>query len=292
VNMSRLLAALLLIMVCFVARSDEPALTRIRDLTVGQQATVKARVGQRVETEDRQGQLAFTIRDDYGDLVIGRTSVSLDNMAFGATYILTGTLETDPGSGKKYFIVGAWRLAYKAESPWPVLLYWCAGALLLAVIVATLISRFTARRIARDVASTPDEAWGMAEVESGPDQGKVFPLRGARIQVGRRPYAAISVALSSDKYVSRVHGTIIRDKDGVYYADEGSTGGSWVNEQQTPAGERVALPHGTLIRLGPRSVIRVAFADAPEEDDAMATRLFQSSEEQDDGQESTTRRHT
>lgn len=54
----------------------------------------------------------------------------------------------------------------------------------------------------------------------------------------------------SDRHVSRRHATIIRTRKGVYIRDEGSSVGTFVNEQRIAARVPVLLHSGDIIRLG------------------------------------------
>lgn len=86
-------------------------------------------------------------------------------------------------------------------------------------------------------------------------------LRYDETPIGRESDPLTSVVLESDLSVSRQHGRIVREASGVFYEDTDSRNGSWVNEIQVQAWQRVALPQGTLLRLGP-TVLRLVPARA------------------------------
>lgn len=68
------------------------------------------------------------------------------------------------------------------------------------------------------------------------------------IAVGRSPRNDVVVALNS---VSKVHGYFVNEGDRWFFNDRHSTNGSWVNEQQIPPGERMAVEDGDELRIGP-----------------------------------------
>lgn len=79
----------------------------------------------------------------------------------------------------------------------------------------------------------------------GPLQGQSFSLEGDELVVGRREHSDVHVP---DPHVSRTHAVIRKHSGAVWIEDLGSTGGTWVNDQQV-AGSR-ALRHGDLVRFG------------------------------------------
>ena len=79
----------------------------------------------------------------------------------------------------------------------------------------------------------------------GPLQGQSFPLDGDELVVGRREHSDVHMP---DPHVSRTHAVIRKHSGAVWIEDLGSTGGTWVNDQQV-SGSR-ALRHGDLVRFG------------------------------------------
>jgi DNA-binding CsgD family transcriptional regulator len=79
----------------------------------------------------------------------------------------------------------------------------------------------------------------------GPLQGHSFSLDGDELVVGRREHSDVHMP---DPHVSRTHAVIRKHSGAVWIEDLGSTGGTWVNDQQV-AGAR-ALRHGDQVRFG------------------------------------------
>ncbi|MCK9580184.1 MAG: FHA domain-containing protein [Methanoregula sp.] len=97
-------------------------------------------------------------------------------------------------------------------------------------------------------------------VLGGPDDTRVFLLRGDLISIGRRDpenMAALhpeSDVVFSEGYtavtrISRPHGRFIHKNDGWFIEDCGSTGGTQVNNKKIEKGVQVALHDGDLIEL-------------------------------------------
>jgi hypothetical protein len=74
--------------------------------------------------------------------------------------------------------------------------------------------------------------------------GETYPLRGARVAIGRHPDAAIFL---DDVTVSRNHALVEREGDGWVIVDEGSLNGTYVNRRR---GDRFALADGDEIQIG------------------------------------------
>ena len=99
-----------------------------------------------------------------------------------------------------------------------------------------------------------------AIVLGGPDDGKVFLLKHDMVSIGRndpehpgsfRPEADIVL---SDGYtavtrVSRPHGKFVREKEIWYIEDDGSTGGTQLNNHKLEKNIRAPLHDGDLIEL-------------------------------------------
>ncbi len=97
-------------------------------------------------------------------------------------------------------------------------------------------------------------------VREGPKAGQVFTLDLERIVIGRDPLADLVV---DDQEVSRHHAVLIQRPGGYDLQDNGSTNGTFVEEQRL-GNARVALKPGQHIRLG--SHVRLAFRAAPAAD--------------------------
>jgi len=251
-----LLASFLLAMTTSVVVAETADVTRIRDLRsrLGQEVTVRGRSGIIVEAQERPGLRVYTLRDDYGDQVYVQST--RDYPIMGATYLVTGIPNVDASTGDLYLQERSRQRAYPTGRVPKWLLPAVAGSVLLGVLAVAIMLR------RRALTAALPTAWGYAEVASGPDQGKVFALRGDQIPVGRMQDPATAVALALDTNVSREHGLILRQGPAVFYQDTGSRNGSFVNEQPVAAGQRVPLPPGALIRVGPATVLRVGQAGA------------------------------
>jgi hypothetical protein len=252
-----------------VCDKDTVKTVRIRNLDShkGGKVTVKGRTGIIVEAEETAGVHVFTLRDDYGDLIHVRTTHEYPIM--GATYFITGTPRSDSASGVLYLEETSRKRAYpsvtnvtkvtKVMSGGKVprwLLPVVTGVVAIGVIAVALMIR------RRTVSARLPDAWGYAEIVSGPDQGKSFALRGAETIVGRAQDPNTAIAVVLDQHVSRMHGRIVRQGGEVYYEDANSRGGSWVNEEKVEPGQQVPLPAGALVRLGPSTVVRVGQPDS------------------------------
>lgn len=95
----------------------------------------------------------------------------------------------------------------------------------------------------------------------GPDDGKVFPLHGERVAVGREDpagaggYDPVVDIVLSEHYaavtrVTRPHALLTLEKGTWYLEDCGSTGGTVLNSVPLEGRARVALDDGDLIALG------------------------------------------
>jgi len=264
----RVLCSLVVALVCAgaVVAQDAAKLTRIRDLRFGVEATIKARIGERRETAEKPGTYVFTLRDDFGGMALGRTSRDIRDLRFGGTYYVQGRRAEDALVGahtQPFFDVVSWRPAYVSGMPLAYVLLPAGVAVAVALIVFLAMSR-------RVKGAALPAAWDQAEIIAGPDQGKLFMLRGARVPVGRKQDPATAISIVLDDHVSRQHGVLIREGNVTYYEDTNSTGGSWVDEQKVNPHHRVPVPPGARLRLGPYTVIRVG--KAAEEDSR--TRAF------------------
>jgi two-component system, cell cycle response regulator len=95
-------------------------------------------------------------------------------------------------------------------------------------------------------------------VMAGSAAGRVFPLQGEKVTVGRSKEAAFTL---DDQGVSRMHCGIAR-QDGTYFlSDLGSTNGTLVNGGRT---DRVELHPGDRIQIGPSTVLQFDFYDEAE----------------------------
>lgn len=248
-------AAFCLVIIAIAAAqvsAREVRISELRNLT-GQEATVRGRTGIIVEAEEKQGWKVFTLRDDYGDQVYVRSKA--DHPIMGATWDITGRPEVDAATGTLYLTEVSRQRSYPPVGKMPGwLLPGVGGIVLLGVgVVGVMIRR-------RSLKGELAPAWGYAEIVSGPDQGKNFALRGDEIVVGREQDPAKAVSIVLDQHVSRRHGKILKTGDDLFYEDCMSKCGSWVNEMQAEPGQQVLLATGSLLRLGPQTIIRIGLA--------------------------------
>ncbi|MCX7967323.1 MAG: FHA domain-containing protein [Armatimonadetes bacterium] len=219
---------------------------------LGQRVTIKGRTGQILEGYQT---LAFTLRDDYGDMVIVLLQSGKPYPIMGATYYVTGIVKQSEG---KTMLTDA---TYRRWYGWLTL----PAVIIIAIFVIGLgityliIRRHVSRRVEAVHEEVFAEPWAFVEVVAGRfDHGKRFALRYDEIPIGREADPSIGILLD-DTAVSRRHGRILRDSSGrIMYEDLGSTYGSWVNEEQVRPNQPVHLPEGALIRLGPETIIRLS----------------------------------
>ncbi len=199
------------------------------------------------------GKGTFVLTDEQGHEVSVRAEQVPKN---GSVVSAVGMVESDPAAGIILIAESVQLITAPPEGVNMKLLILVAAIAVLLTLagVYVLIRR-------RTVEAALPEPWGYAEVLSGPDQGKVFALRYDEVPVGREGDPLTSV-VPTDPAVSRQHGRIIRTDSGVFYEHTQGRFGSWVNEQPVQQGQRVPLPQGALIRLGPNTVIRLMPAHA------------------------------
>ncbi len=99
-----------------------------------------------------------------------------------------------------------------------------------------------------------------AMVLGGPDDGKIFMLKDDQIRIGRTdPEKKAGVASENDiilsegytavTRISKPHGRFIREKDGWFIEDCGSTGGTRINHQRLEKNTKISIHDGDLIEL-------------------------------------------
>lgn len=258
------------------AAAQPPGLTRVSDLRehIGEDVTVRGRTGQIIETEETENVRVYTLRDDYGDMV--RVRSSDDYPIMGATYDIAGTPQTDPETGNVYLEAGTQTKVYggqatdvvitKTEAP-----RWLLPGVIGLILAGAVIVLFAVRNMLqeREMSAGLVDAWGFVEVVAGPHQGETFPLREDATVVGRHLDRLKAVSLDQDRSVSRNHGLLVRDDTGVYYVDNQSTNGSFIDEQQVAPQERLPIAPGAMLRIGPNTMLRIG---RPVPEDADQTR--------------------
>jgi S-DNA-T family DNA segregation ATPase FtsK/SpoIIIE len=104
-----------------------------------------------------------------------------------------------------------------------------------------------------NVAPAPSPAHGTLKITRCPDGravGRVEPLRGAVLKVGRDAACPISL---NDPDVSRVHAILTLSEDGLRLADLNSTNGTWVNGAKIT--KEVLLKTGDTLLVGATSLL-------------------------------------
>jgi len=99
-----------------------------------------------------------------------------------------------------------------------------------------------------------------AMVLGGPDDGKIFMLKDDQIRIGRidsekktgithEDDIILSEGYTAVTRISKPHGRFIREKDGWYIEDCGSTGGTRINHQRLEKNTKIKVHDGDLIEL-------------------------------------------
>jgi CRP-like cAMP-binding protein len=107
------------------------------------------------------------------------------------------------------------------------------------------------------LAPPPNGVVGSLKVRSGNSTGQRFEINAPRIVIGRRSSKSnptSPVYMVDDNRVSREHIEIVRQPDGIYLRDLGSSNGTWLNGTQLE-GTPVRLEDGAEIRLGTDTVL-------------------------------------
>ncbi len=97
------------------------------------------------------------------------------------------------------------------------------------------------------------------EILSGIDSGKHFKLSRQRTVIGRSPEADIVL---SDSKISRIHGALLIEADGIAFEDFGSSNGTYVNESRIT---KCCLNELSRIRIG-HTEMKVDFKKSEEAD--------------------------
>jgi len=266
---TRLVYGCLLVLAALLLGSCAPDAVALRQGTVGRALTVEGTTGQIVADRETATHSVFTLRDNYGDIAYVRVPRSSGRgyPVMRVTYRVTGTLAR--GDDGAFLLRETAR--YRVYDPfrWVLLLAGVALAgALLAIVVVRCLTRRQVERLKKELpALLPDPApggpalmppWGRLVVETGPDVGKVFELREARITIGRDvPDAALDVLLAGDELVSRHHGLLERDGGTLYYTDTDSKHGTRINVTEAARGARLRLRGGDLLQFGPLTIARL-----------------------------------
>jgi diguanylate cyclase (GGDEF)-like protein len=97
-------------------------------------------------------------------------------------------------------------------------------------------------------------------VVSGLDAGRIVPLEGASLVMGRGDESDLQL---DDVEVSRLHARIVRGSGGSFHLEDlGSTNGTFVNTRRVTV---APLTDGDRIQLGPRTLVRFALTDPLDE---------------------------
>lgn len=104
-------------------------------------------------------------------------------------------------------------------------------------------------------------------VLTGRQQGAVFPLHAAEVDLGRDASRTVNL---HDEAISREHARIVRRDDYLYLEDARSTNGTFLNEE--PVVGALRLEDGDHVRVG-NTILRFSFVDELEE--RALTNLFE-----------------
>lgn len=104
-------------------------------------------------------------------------------------------------------------------------------------------------------------------VMAGSATGRVFPIQGSKVTVGRSKQANFTL---NDLGISRMHCGISRTGGAYFLSDLGSTHGTLVNGGRA---DRVELRPGDRIQLGPETVLHFDFYD--EADDGLLGKIYE-----------------
>jgi two-component system cell cycle response regulator len=97
-------------------------------------------------------------------------------------------------------------------------------------------------------------------VVSGVDAGRIVPVEGSGLVVGRGAEADLQI---EDHAISRVHARIVRTAEGAFrIEDMGSTNGTFVGSRRVTIAKLTAGDH---VQLGPTALLRFALTDAADE---------------------------
>lgn len=94
---------------------------------------------------------------------------------------------------------------------------------------------------------------GYLEFLGGPEDGRIIPLSGERVTVGRREDN--DVHIYSDTALSRRHAFIYRREGQFWIEDRKSSFGTWVNGERVPVETAAPMPDGALIRLARTTLV-------------------------------------
>lgn len=100
---------------------------------------------------------------------------------------------------------------------------------------------------------------------TGPEKGAVFKMEGDNVTIGRSAEADITIV---DHGLSRVHARLVRKGQTFYLADQGSTNGTFLDEERLEAPVRIEA--GARFRLGLRTVVALSLHDELEEAAALS----------------------
>ncbi len=100
------------------------------------------------------------------------------------------------------------------------------------------------------------------EVLVGNDEPIIYPLNSAKVSLGSSEHCDIFINADG---VSRKHLIIINEGDNYFVVDQGSTNGSFINEQRLVPGRRVELTSFFPVRLGDAVLVSLLSDEEAEE---------------------------
>ncbi len=113
------------------------------------------------------------------------------------------------------------------------------------------------RQVRGKVSDELMESYPALMVMGGPDDGRIFRVRGDRVRIGRidpeHPEKYDDIVLSEEyrsvTRISKPHSRILQVQDTWYVEDCDSTGGTYVNNRKLEGGRRESLQDGDILDL-------------------------------------------
>jgi|GEM_PF-4783183 len=209
---------------------------RIKDVAIGQTATVRVRSATVAEIPEPPGIHAFTVRDAYDTYAI--VKYAGDYPIWGATCDVTGKFSRDG----KNTIIDAKSIRDPYGTPWVPII----SSILLFVVIGGVVTWFVTR---------PPKEWGYLDVVSGAETAKEFVLRGSPIQIGREPDSKNAIqCFFDDQSVSRKQGVLTCRGSRIVFENL-SINGTVVDDDPVGPNQKVTIHPGSAIEFGNKNAV-------------------------------------